>query len=432
MPSGRVHDGDEGPKESEDNLNEIRSVLRVSWMLVIVSILVFLLLLWTNRIGSSANFSFGMGRYNHGVSEHSSSPTPTELGAGMKAHPFHSQNLLPDTVGAFISVYRNPKAVFNVLKEYRDAYPEGDLVVICDEGCYNFSDLCTHFRAIWDGKPRRLTTKTDPGWYLRLPNIHAYMETLAYALPFIRSKYYLYLETDVAIKSRLRVVDLQYTLNGIVPVRTGWFIGAEPFFAASLNPTFDLQSWPVSPKGEPWHWIPYGGQGGTTFNTQFMRAIALQPYADRIADERMLSGCSTTIGVDYMHTALVYRYNGTVGPFSGYRLSHDAFKVEEYRADKTCQVFHADKTHYNQPLSEEELKIMGPHWETPIHAPPEEEQPVLKPYDTCSPMIDKPEENNYPHRPGDSGLATDERRRGGVWNIDDIRGTGYYFQNGID
>ena len=334
-------------------------------------------------------------------------------------------------MGAFLAVYRNPKAVLNVLREYREAYPEGDLVVVCDEGCYNFTDLCAHFRAVWDGRPRRLTTKTDPGWYLRLPNIHAYLDTLAYALPFIRSKFYMYLETDVAIKSRLSVENLLYTLNGIVPTGGGWFVGAEPFYAAHLNPTFVYEDWPMSPK-EGWRWIPYGGQGGTILHTQFMRAIALQPPEHRIPDERVLSACSTTIGVDYMHTALVYRYNGTVGPFEGYHLSHNPADTPGLYANPTVQIFHADKTYYNQPLSQEDLELLGPNWENTLHIPPTEKEPEIPGWLGCQNFDDFPVEGEgYTHRLGDTGLKQDERDRGNVWDSKDIRGPkGYYWLHG--
>jgi len=328
----------------------------------------------------------------------------------------------PDTIGGLLVAFHNPRAVLEVIREYRAAYPEGDLVVLCDQGCYNFTAACAHFKCEFDARPLRLTTKTDPGWYLRPPNSNVYMHALARALPLIRSKFYMYLESDVSIKGRVPVERLRYTLNGIVDPHRGWMVGAEPFFAANLNgATFDLAQFPQSPRPDmiPGKWLPYGGQGGSILHTQLMRAMAQQPLEQRTADVRVLGGCSTTTGADYWHTAVVYRYNGTVGPYVGHALVGER-SLEALQADPAVLVIHADKSHYGSDLSEEDQRILGPGWATELQVAPEDEVPVPEEWSCCCALKD------FAFRPGASGLKADEEARGHAWDMEDIRGAGYY------
>ena len=349
-------------------------------------------------------------------------------GSGPAAALTPTQALLPpqraDTIGGFLVAFHNPRAVLEVLREFRAAYPEGDLVVLCDHGCYNYTHACAHFRCEFDPRALRLTTKTDPGWYLRLPNSNVYMHALARALPLIRSRYYMYLETDVSIKARVPLDSLRYTLNGIVDPHRGWMVGAEPFYAAQLNPaTFDLARFPRSPRPDmlPGAWLPYGGQGGSILNTQFMRAIAQQPPAHLAAELRTMGGCSTTTGVDYWHTAMVYRFNGTVGPYAAHAIVGER-DLPTLQADPAVLVIHPDKSHYGSELTAEDQAILGPEWANELGVAPADELAAPEVWECCCPVKD------FAFRLGASGLQLDEEARGRAWDMEDIRGPGgYYF-----
>ena len=373
-----------------------------------------------------ALFGGASGAFGAAVELPAGAPAPSPAAAAAAAPLSHVQRQLPpqrpDTIGGLLVAFHNPRAVLEVIREYRAAYPEGDLVVLCDQGCYNFTAACAHFKCEFDARPLRLTTKTDPGWYLRPPNSNVYMHALARALPLIRSKFYMYLESDVSIKGRVPVERLRYTLNGIVDPHRGWMVGAEPFFAANLNgATFDLAQFPQSPRPDmiPGKWLPYGGQGGSILHTQLMRAMAQQPLEHRTADVRVLGGCSTTTGADYWHTAVVYRYNGTVGPYVGHALVGER-SLEALQADPAVLVIHADKSHYGSDLSEEDQRILGPGWATELQVAPEDEVPVPEEWSCCCALKD------FAFRPGASGLKADEEARGHAWDMEDIRGAGYY------
>lgn len=355
-------------------------------------------------------------------------PNGNAAGAGGAAALTPVQALLPpiqpDTIGALMVAFENPRAVLEVLREYRAAYPEGDFILLCDNGCYNYSHACQHFKCEWEGRARKLTTKTNPGWFLTLPNSYAYLNALRDNLAKIRSKHYFYLETDVSIKGRVPLSSLRHTLNGIVDPNHGWMVGAEPFYGASLNPqTFDLSKFPDSPRKDmiPGKWLPYGGQGGTILNTQLMRAVATQPQEHRVAEMRTLGGCSTTTGVDYWHTAVVYRFNGTVGPYEGYSAgTQPGEELAAAQANPSVIVIHPDKSHYGADLSQEDLGILGPNWGDRLTASPEEGSDTPAPWDCCCPVKD------FEFRLGATGLAEDEQARGGKWDMEDIRGDGYF------
>ena len=337
------------------------------------------------------------------------------------SRPFNRPPYRNDTVGAILVAFQNPRAVLRTLRLFREAYPDGDLVLICDDGCYNFSAAAAHFGAHWEGVARRLTTKTDPGWYLRPPQLLAYYRALAHALPLIGSKHYLHLETDTAVHARLPPGP-RYTLSGIVPVRAGWFVGAEQYYGATLNPHFRRDAWPPSPNPNyPGFHIPYGGQGGSLFHTAFVRAVVTQAEEHVRAEVSLLGGCSTTAGVDYVMTALTYRFNGTVGPLAGAVNRPDSYPPEEVAR---AAIVHPDKSDYGAPLSEEDLRILGPHWERALQAPP------AAPGDDAqaNPICGGPSGflAGYVPRLGSEGLAEDAQKRGEAWDLADIQGPGYF------
>ena len=338
-----------------------------------------------------------------------------------KPRPFNLPPLRNDTVGALLVAYRNPRAVARTLRMYRAAYPEGDLVVLCDDGCYNFSALCAHFSAHWDGTPRRITTKTNPGFYLRPPQLFAYLKSLRTALPLISSRYYLYLETDSVVHHRLPPGP-RYSLSGIVPVDQGWFVGAEPYYAASLNPFFVLEAWPVSPRPElGGRQVPYGGQGGSLLHTGLMHAIVQQSDDILRAEVAMFGGCSTTAGVDYVHTALVYRFNGTVGPLSGLLFLPDITGADPLLA----AIVHPDKSDYDQPLGPEDAHILGSNFETALNATALGPEDEVASNPSCAATSDAI--TGVLGRLGAEGLAADSFARGEKWDMEEVRGQLPYY-----
>jgi hypothetical protein len=304
--------------------------------------------------------------------------------------------LRADTLGGLLVAHRNPRAVVRVLRQFRAAYPEGDLVVLCDDGCYNYSALCARFGAHWEGFARPLTTKTDPGFYLRAPQQHELIDALRATLPRVRSRFLMLLETDVLIEDRLPG-PFNFTLNGGVAPPKGWMVGGEVEFARKLNPAFNTSLWRDKP--------PYGGQGGSVLNTRFIEAVATQPTEQLERDLAVFAGCSTTVGVDYFFSALVYRYGGTLGGYDGYL----NWPGEQPFTGDRVRVLHPDKSDYGAPLEDEDLRDLGPEFETVLKARANSRRPRVP--NTC----DRQPEDAGKYRWGGDGLAEDARARGAPW-----------------
>jgi hypothetical protein len=328
----------------------------------------------------------------------------------------------------------NPRAVLRAMSLYRAAYPEGDLVLICDNGCFNFSAAARFYGAHWEERAHRLVVKAHVGFFLQLRETLQLFRALAYATGLIGSSHFLYLETDTHVFSRLPPGP-RYTLSGITPIRAGWFVGGEPKFGEHYNPFFRPEKWPRSPNPKVFGFqIPYGGQGGSLFHTGFIRGIVTQPEEHLQADLALFGSCSTTSGVDYVLSAMVYRYNGTIGPLAGaVNWPYPEHYSEQQMAE--AAVLHPDKSDYDQPVSDEDALILGPHWESTLQAAaPPADDPFNHMWDMVlsSPVCGKVEGllGGYVPRPGSEGLAQDARERNERWDLREIQGPGYYIVNG--
>jgi hypothetical protein len=323
-------------------------------------------------------------------------------GAAPFSSPLAPLPLRADTLGGLLIAHRNPRAVVRVLRQFRAAYPEGDLVVLCDDGCFNYSALCARFGAHWEGSARRLTTKTDPGFYLRPPQQVAFVDALRAALPLVRSRFLMLLETDVLVERRV-AGPFNFTLNGVIMPPKGWMVGGEVEFARKLNPTFEAR---YPEKAKPPPRPPYSGQGGSVINARFLEAVVTQPPGHLERDLSVFAGCSTTVGVDYLLSALVYRYNGSIGGYDGY-LNWPGEQV--FTGDRVT-VLHPDKSDYGAPLEEEDLRDLGPAFEGVLPAQGNASWSIRVP-ETC----DRQPEEAGKYRWGDEGLRKDAAARGQLW-----------------
>ena len=116
---------------------------------------------------------------------------------------------------------------------------------------------------------------------------------------------------------------------------------------------------------------------------------------------------------------MVYRYNGTVGPYAGYALAGSR-SLEDLKADPAVLVIHPDKSHYGSELTAEDKGILGELWGNELQVAPGDEYPAPEEWNCCCAL------KNFTFRPGASGLQEDEAARGLAWDMEDIRGAGYY------
>ena len=175
-------------------------------------------------------------------------------------------------------------------------------------------------------------------------------------------------------------------------------------YCEKLNPSYHPRNWPEG------H-VPYGGQGGSIINTRFMRAVVGQPPAHLANDLALFFGCSTTVGVDYFLSALIHRYNGSVGGYPGY-LNWFVPEIDGYERyiKGDIEVRHPDKTEYNAVLGPEDEAILGPHWNGPPHGPPGVPMEAPRVHTQCH----WEDGTGAMYRMGSLGLEADVRERGEV------------------
>jgi len=386
-----------------DELPDFAALVRV---LFAATVPMLLLLLFES---TTAQWALGVPSLHSRLGLGRAPPPPPFLPAAPAAAAAFTTPLAPlplrrDTLGGLLIAHRNPRAVARVLRQFRAAYPEGDLVVLCDDGCFNYSALCARFGAHWEGTARRLTTKTDPGFYLRPPQQAAFFAALRAALPLVRSRFLMLLETDVLIEGRVPG-PFNFTLNGGVAPPKGWMVGGEVEFARKLNPAF-AAAWPQGAKGlQP----PYGGQGGSVINARFLEAVAAQAPEHLARDLEVFAGCSTTVGVDYLLSAVVNRYNGTIGGYDGYL----NWPGEQQFTGPQVLVLHPDKSDYGAPLDEEDLRDLGPEFEGVLRARGNATAGAAPPDVGC----DRVPAEAGKYRWGDAGIREDALARGWPWPL---------------
>lgn len=285
-------------------------------------------------------------------------------GGGTSALP----EVVPDddvrgpTVSALMTVFRNPKAVIVALGMYRDAYPEGDVVIIGDDGCYNYTALGKYFGVQALFAPERISTKTLGGLYMQRPQFDLFRRLLQRALPLIRSKWIFILDTDAIVYRRV-ISPLENDINGLVPLINGWLVGGPLMYAKVANPAFHESHFPENK-------VPYGGQGGSIFSVDFLKFIADMDDAAWDKEMTLMFNYATTQGTDQLLCALAYRFEFTVGDYGDYINDEDNDRTPGRIADGSAAVVHLDKSAYKMPLSDEDRMILGPGWDVPMVLPP--------------------------------------------------------------
>jgi hypothetical protein len=257
-------------------------------------------------------------------------------------------SLFGPSVGAVYVTHRRPKAFLHAMTAFRAAYPEGDIVVLCDRGCHNYSKAAKHFGATYFDDPRQLSTKQSGAIYVGREEAKAFVSSYRDAVNLIKNPYWMQLEDDVFVFRR--IPNLPFQINGWAPdkhVKNE----AERYVR---NITKDMEQE-----------LKLGGFGGCVYETKFWRTVFNDKYLDDFVKGYFDAGVSG-VGQDYLFSSILYARNGTMGPMEGY--------VERFHGDLVMKlamgkvtVFHGFKDLYNDvspetALTDEELQILGDNW----------------------------------------------------------------------
>ena len=253
------------------------------------------------------------------------------------------------SVGAVYVTYRRPKAALHSLAAFRAAYPESDIVVFCDAGCYNYSRAARHFGARYFGEPRRMSTKKHGSIYVRKAEALQHIRAYRQAVNLIRDPYWMHLEDDVFVVRRVPTA-LPFQING-------WALDkrlrneAERFVRAETR--------------DAGRELVLGGFGGCIYETAYWRAVLNDPRLEDFVARYFDAGVHD-VGQDYLFSGILYTHNGTMGPMEGYaeRFYEDLVRM---LAMGEVTVFHGFKDLYtNDHLTDEERGILGDGFDVPI------------------------------------------------------------------
>lgn len=102
-------------------------------------------------------------------------------------------------IGAYCQCYKQPQALRVSLHLFRQAYPNGTVVLVSDNGC-DFSNMAKQFNCHFFHEK----TNTRMGWNRReRPGYVEFFNRLRKYVPLIKEEYFMFLEEDVHVLRRV-------------------------------------------------------------------------------------------------------------------------------------------------------------------------------------------------------------------------------------
>jgi hypothetical protein len=271
-----------------------------------------------------------------------SAAAAAQLAGGAAPLPTAAPALGPEVAAIYV-FYRRPKSFHHAVRAFRTAYPASTLVMVCDDGCFDYSAAAKRVGAVYKGQPHRLSMKKHGAFYVgpdeALNVIRAYRD----AVNLIKEPYYVQLEDDVYVLQRIKT-PLLGNINGMARDKS-IVGGAEEYIVRHVpNPPY----------------LYLGGFGGCVYETAFWKRILNLPT---IEDEvRDLYAKADNYGVDYIMSSLLWRFNGTMYDWPGY-IENFREESQERLARGEIEVLHGYKHLYGKgkgTLTWEEREFLGP------------------------------------------------------------------------
>ena len=249
--------------------------------------------------------------------------------------------------------YRRPRAFMHAIDAYRIQYPQENLYMFCDNGCFNYTNAAIYYHAKFDGKPRNIVAKNSHGaFYIGPTQAKIFLATYREAVNTMTEPFFIQLEDDVYTIKQVKS-KLLYDINGWAPDKR--VVGEAETYVRSKNP--------FAPKE-----LILGGFGGCIFRTSFWRRILNRPDIDDEVDELYHHGKVHAYGIDYIMASLVYRFNGTLGTFDGYIEAFESH-ANQRRAENKVEILHGFKDQYKYSLTWLDREILGSKYEEPLTIP---------------------------------------------------------------
>jgi hypothetical protein len=246
-------------------------------------------------------------------------------------------------IAAYYQCYKQPKAFLHTVAAFRHHYPNTSLIITSDNG-NDYTKAAHYFRAHYTHDTHQ-SGNNITNQLTSIENAKRYLERFFAAALQSHEDYFILLEDDVMIfhpiPHDILIADM---------------IGCNRE-SAIIYPNLIANLQQYNPHIQPHSY--YGGCGGTLFRTAFYKSLAHQvlPILDGILKE--YAALNEKFDSDILLSYLTLRFHGTItGPPLELSEPYYASLSQLIEKGYVC-VLHQYKKNYDQPLSPQELAILG-------------------------------------------------------------------------
>ena len=219
----------------------------------------------------------------------------------LNSDAFHPENKL----SAYYQCYSNPRAVEEVLKNFRHFYPSSEIIMVNDGGDLSLKTLAKYYNAKYSYSNRTSDRKSSMFFSSDIVAFTYFSRILDASAD---CDWLLLLEDDVWVLDRIPLHTFHHTLNGGHSEMILDDILAEVIWNSKTNTT--------KPANHPDEPLQYAGNGGTIMRCSFFRDI--KRMAIWKEDIAAILRAKPVLASDELISSITYLAGGSIGTFRGY------------------------------------------------------------------------------------------------------------------
>ncbi len=245
------------------------------------------------------------------------------------------------TIGAFYQCYKQPKALINTLRHFRNIYPESTLVLVSNNGD-DVGNVAKYFNCNYTHSTE---STSDFSVYCKdEAAVKLYVSRIYKAAQIIKEDYILLLADDVHVFKP--ITNLNYDLNG-----------GEGYWRGRLKLKLkDLLNFGDKIVYSKYDNLRAGGDGFIMKKDFILKHFGNIDLPLNELAPFIKSKYNNMFPSDACINMLTIYYGGTVGPYLGW---YERTRLWYYlrRLLNSIEVSHQEKIYYNKPLTKEEEDI---------------------------------------------------------------------------
>jgi len=207
-------------------------------------------------------------------------------------------------IGAYFQCYKNPKATYYCLENFRRHYPDSTIVLVSDNG-YNYTELANYFRCIYihdTVSSRYIYTIDDVKNGSHIESMNHLINRVKQAFMLCNEEYIMWLEDDVRVNRQI-TDEFRYDLNGFCPN------SIFPHAIQNLSNKY--------PNLERKNYV-FSGHGGSVYRrTALLESFENKNCVDDLLVNWLQYGFNE-MAQDLLFSTLLILNNKTIGPYNGH------------------------------------------------------------------------------------------------------------------